>query len=100
MFIDLDGTLTEPLRNSFSLPAQTKAVIAAYQPSLMVPSHCYATRNLGTDLWNDTVYCDSTVTMRGILFTNGIPKIDFATININVRLLSDPMENISAAHIS
>ena len=33
--------------------------------------------------------------MRGILFTNGIPQIDFNAIDIRTKLLSSSTENLS-----
>jgi hypothetical protein len=59
----------------------------------MLPNHCYALST--NDLWDNSVYCDSTVTMRGILFTNGIPQIDFNAIDIRTKLLSSSTENLS-----
>lgn len=55
----------------------------------MIPNHCY-TLNPSTDKWNTSIYCDSTITLRGILFTNGIPAIDFNAVNISVYLLQTP----------
>lgn len=76
-----------------AIPAQTNAVISPYRPSLMVPGHCYTTPT--GDLWDNSVYCDSTITLRGILFTNGIPKIDFNAIDIRVNLMANAAENVS-----
>ena len=72
IFIDLDGTLTEPLRASI-LPAgtpQSYATITPSRPSLMIPGHCYA----GDGLWDDSIYCDQTIVLRSILFTNAVPR--------------------------
>ena len=33
--------------------------------------------------------------MRGILFTNALPKIDFNAIDIRVNLLAEPFEDVS-----
>ena len=33
--------------------------------------------------------------MRGILFTNAIPKIDFNAIDMKAKLLADPYENVT-----
>lgn len=95
IFIDLDGTLTEPIRSDLGIASQSSATISPYRPSLMVPNHCYATADLTTDKWDDSVYCDQTVTMRGILFTNAIPKIDFNAIDMKAKLLADPYENVT-----
>lgn len=77
-----------PFKNAISpaIPAQSKAVISPYRPSLMVPGHCY--RVTTNDKWDNSVYCDQTITMRGILFTNGIPFIDFNAIDIKVNLMA------------
>jgi hypothetical protein len=56
---------------------------------LLVPNHCH---NI-TSLWDNSVYCDDTQTLRGILFTNAVPTLDLSAIDIRVRLLSDPYEN-------
>ena len=87
--------MTQPFRAAISpaIGAQSKAVISPYRPSLMLPNHCYALST--NDLWDNSVYCDSTVTMRGILFTNGIPQIDFNAIDIRTKLLSSSTENVS-----
>ena len=58
----------------------------------MLPGHCYTVTN---DLWDNSVYCDQTVTMRGILFTNGIPSIDFNAIDIKTNLMASPTENVT-----
>ena len=87
IFVDLDGTMSLPLKQAITpaIPAQSKAVISPYRPSLMVPNHCYRVTN---DLWDNSVYCDQTITMRGILFTNPGPFIDFFSINIKVNLMA------------
>lgn len=59
----------------------------------MLPNHCYTLST--NDRWDSSIYCDSTVTMRGILFTNGIPQIDFNAIDIRTKLLSSSTENVS-----
>lgn len=81
--------MSAPFRTSITpaIATQSKAVITPYRPSLMIPSHCYRDTN---NLWNNSIYCDSTVTLRGILFTNPGPLIDFNAVNITVHLLSSP----------
>ncbi len=91
--MDLDGSLTNPFRTALSLPTQSKAVISPYRPSLMVPGHCYTLSS--NDLWDNSVYCDETITMRSIMFTNGIPFIDFNAIDIKVNLMVDAVENVT-----
>lgn len=95
IFIDLDGTMSLPFKNAITpaIPAQSKAVISPYRPSLMVPGHCY--RVTTTDLWDNSVYCDQTITLRGILVTNGIPFIDFNAIDMKVNLMADAAENVT-----
>jgi hypothetical protein len=56
----------------------------------MIPNHCYTLSPSLVNKWNNSIYCDSTVTLRGILFTNGIPFIDFNAVNISVYLLQNP----------
>ena len=85
--------MSNPYRSVITpaIPVQSSASISPYRSSLMVPGHCYhVTTN---DLWDNSVYCDSTVTLRGILFTNAIPFIDFNAINIKVNLMTDANQN-------
>jgi hypothetical protein len=86
VFMDLDGTLTAPIATNLSLPAQSKGSVTPYRASLLVPDHCY---NISGALWDNSIYCDETQTLRGILFTNAIPELEFSSIDIRVRLLSD-----------
>jgi hypothetical protein len=60
----------------------------------MLPGHCYKSPAIN-DLWDNSVYCDQTVTMRGILFTNGIPQIDFNAIDIKANLMASSSENVT-----
>lgn len=60
----------------------------------MIPGKCYNTTS-GADLWDNSVYCESSVTLRGILFTNAIPVIDFNAIDIKANLIANPTENVS-----
>lgn len=82
--------MSKPLKDAISpaIPDQTYATISPKRPSLLVPDHCYEVTD---DLWDDSVFCDQTVTLRGLLFTNAIPKIDFNAVDIKVNLLSDPL---------
>jgi hypothetical protein len=75
-----------------AIPSQSKAVISPYRPSLMVPNHCYHITN---DLWDESVYCDQTVTMRGILFTNANPSINFNAIDMKANLMASSTENVT-----
>lgn len=62
----------------------------------MIDGHCY--EEPGTDnLWNSSILCDDTIVLRGILFTNALPQIDFNAIDIKATLLDplDPFEDIS-----
>lgn len=76
-----------------AISSQTSATISPNRPSLRVPGHCYTIS--GTDKWDNSVYCDSTITLRGILFTNAIPFIDFNAIDIKVNLMASPTENVT-----
>lgn len=58
----------------------------------MLPGKCYTT---GNAKWDNSIYCDQSVVLRSILFTNGIPEIDFNAIDIRVKLLTDPYQNIT-----
>jgi len=58
----------------------------------MVPSHCHHIQGL---VWDDAIYCDQTITLRGLLFTNARPGIDFQAIPIKVRLLTSAYENFT-----
>lgn len=86
--------MSNPLRAAITpaIPVQSSASISPYRSSLMVPNHCYSVPN---DIWDNSVYCDSTITLRGILFTNGIPQIDFNAIDIKVNLMTDFSENVT-----
>jgi hypothetical protein len=57
----------------------------------MLPGKCYRVTN---DLWDNSVFCDQTVTMRGILLTNGIPINNFFAIDIKTNLMASPTENV------
>jgi hypothetical protein len=87
IFMDLDGSMTAPIATSLSLAPQTGGSVTPYRASLLVPDHCY---NLSGPVWDNAIYCDDTQTLRGILFTNAIPSLDFGSIDIRVRLLSNP----------
>lgn len=82
--------MTQPFQSAITpaISAQSSASISPYRPSLMVPNHCYSLPS-ASDLWDNSVYCDQTVTMRSIMFTNGIPAIDFNAIDIKVNLMAD-----------
>ncbi len=95
IFIDLDGSLTKPIAQSLNLTSQLSGSISPYRSSLMMPNHCY---NI-TSKWDNSVYCDQTVTMRGILFSNAIPKIDFNAIDIKIRLLENPYTNLTTSNL-
>jgi hypothetical protein len=57
----------------------------------MIPGNCYRVTN---DLWDNSVLCDQTVTMRGILITNPIPFSNFNAIDIKINLMASPTENV------
>jgi hypothetical protein len=81
-----------PAVTALGIAAQSKGSITPYRASVMVPNHCY---ELNSSAWNQSTYCDSTVTLRSILFTNAIPSIDFNAINIKAHRLDDPYENFT-----
>lgn len=87
IFIDVDGSLTNPALSLISpSPAQKANVsITAYRPSLNFDQHCY---RLSSPLWNDSSFCDSP--LRAILFANAMPAFVFAQSNIKVKSLSNP----------
>jgi hypothetical protein len=89
IFIDLDGTLLAPVVPTIkpTIPAQSKGSITPYRASLLIPNHCY---NISGASWDDSIYCDETISLRGLLFTNANPSIDFASIDIKAKRLSDP----------
>ena len=86
--------MTKPLKDMISpaIPDQSKAVLTPNRPSLILDNHCYS---VGNDTWDNSIFCDETITLRGLLFTNAIPKIDFNAIDIKVYLLSDPEEDLT-----
>ena len=57
----------------------------------MLPGKCYRVTN---DLWDNSVFCDKTVTMRGILLTKGIPINNFFAIDIKTNIMASPTENV------
>ena len=92
--MDLDGTLLKPLVDNISpaIPAQSSGSITPYRPSVMIQDHCY---EISDNLWNHSVYCDSNIQLRSVLFTNAVPSIDFNAMAIKVYLLSDPYDNFT-----
>lgn len=96
--MDLDGSLTAPIAaNITSLTPQKGGSITPYRASLLVPNHCF---NISGALWDNSIYCDDTQTFRGILFTNAIPTLDFSSIDIRVRLLSQPYDNFTTGNLT
>lgn len=57
----------------------------------MIPGACKEI----TNKWNHSTYCDSTVSLRSILFTNAIPEINFNAINIKAHLLDKPYDDFT-----
>jgi hypothetical protein len=97
--MDLDGSLLKPLVDTISpaIPPQISGSITPYRPSVMIPNHCY---HISGPTWNDSVYCDNTITLRSILFTNAMPAIDFLAIDIKAHLLTDPYDNFSSLSLT
>jgi hypothetical protein len=92
--MDLDGSLLKPLVDTITpaITAQKSGSITPYRPSVMVPNHCY---HISNSKWDNSTYCDSTVQLRSILFTNANPHIDFFSIDMKSYLLSDPYDNFT-----
>lgn len=78
IFIDEDGTLTAPLRKSLNLTAMNKSTITPYFQHLNIPNRCYQV----IPLWNNSTFCDNTITIRSVLYTNADPTSDFYFQNI------------------
>lgn len=55
---------------------------------------------MNNTLWDDSIYCDSTITLRSILFTNAIPYSNFQGIHIKAYLLSDPYDNLEQLNLT
>jgi hypothetical protein len=87
IFIDVDGSLTDPARTLItpSVSRKGNSSITPYRPSLTVDKHCF---RINSSLWNDSIYCDQQ--LRAVLFTNAMPTFNFAQVNIKVKLLNDP----------
>lgn len=92
----MDGTLTAPIASSLSITGQAGGSVTPYRPSLLIPNHCH----IVPSLWDNSIYCDDTQTLRGLLFTNAIPTLDFSSIDIRVRLLSDPYDALSTQNLT
>ena len=58
----------------------------------MIPNHCYTTSN---DLWDNSVFCDSSISLRSILFKDAKPTVDFNAIEIKANLMIDGLENVT-----
>jgi hypothetical protein len=91
IFIDEDGTLTMPIKTALSLPSGNFGTITPYFDYLNIPNHCF---NI-TALWDNSTYCDQTITIRSLLYTNADPAADFVgqtarTFRLNS--LTDPDE--------
>ncbi len=84
----------KPLVDNISpaIPTQSSGSITPYRPSLMIQDHCYEIKD---NLWNDSIYCDSDIRLRSVLFTNTAPALDFNAIDIKVYLLSDAYDNFT-----
>jgi hypothetical protein len=91
----MDGSLTAPIATTItpSIGVQTSGSITPYRPSLMIPNHCH---HITGSLWDDSIYCDQTITLRGILFTNAIPVLEFSAVDIRVRLLGNAYDDFAS----
>lgn len=59
----------------------------------MIPNHCYKI----TSLWNYTIYCDETIKLRSIIFSNPISTISLKNLDIRIFLYTSiiPLSNLS-----
>ena len=96
--MDLDGTLTKPFKDLIdpTMPDQIRASVTPYRPSLLMHSNCFEPAP-ELNNWDGAIFCDETVTLRSIWFANPTPFFNFQAVNIEVRLLNDPYENITNA---
>ena len=86
--------MTAPFQTDLGIsPMRNYASISPTRPSLANDPSCHTMEN---DKWDNSVWCDETVSMRSILFTNAMPDINFNVIDIRVNLLSTPTDDISA----
>jgi len=82
----------QPAVTALGITAQVKGSITPYRASVTIPTHCY---EINGSSWNHSTYCDSTITLRSILFTNAIPEINFNAINIKAHRLNTPYDNFT-----
>jgi hypothetical protein len=91
IFIDEDGTLTKPITTALGKPQGTSGTITPYFDHLNIPDHCYNIINL----WDNSTYCDQTITIRSLLYTNPNPNQDFVgqtARSFRLNALTDPDE--------
>jgi len=78
IFIDEDGSLTVPIKTALNLPTGNFGGITPYFDHLRIPGRCF---NI-TARWDNSTYCDQTITLRSVLFTNADPYDDFVGQNL------------------
>jgi len=85
IFIDEDGSLTVPIKTALSLPNGTFGGITPYFDHLRIPGRCF---NI-TAKWDNSTYCDQTITLRSVLFSNADPYSDFVGQNLRTYRLTN-----------
>lgn len=85
IFIDQDGSLTKPIATAMG-KTFTSGTVTPYFDHLNIPTKCH---NI-VPLWDNSSFCDNTITVRALLFTNNIPFSSFVGQSIKTALLSTP----------
>lgn len=92
IFYDIDGTLSGANFNG-STPRVNSAIVP-YFPHLDVAGKCF--NNTNSLLWNTSLICDNTTTVRNVMFTNTISFDLFENQPIKFYALNAFDQNISA----
>jgi hypothetical protein len=87
IFVDEDGTLTKPIADLIGLTLSS-GTITPYFDHLNIPTKCY---NI-VPLWDNSSFCDNTITIRSLLYTNVNPYNDFYGQTAKTALLSTPTD--------
>jgi hypothetical protein len=87
--------MTQPLKDLITppIPDQSPVSITPFRPSLVIPDHCF---EVGGATWDESIFCDNTITLRSILFTNMLRYSDFKATQIKVYRLDTAYEDISS----
>lgn len=95
--MDEDGTLTAPIAQNISTSLNSSGTITPYFPHLDIPNHCFRI----SSRWDDSTFCDSTVTVRAVLYTNAMPFADFSGVTARTfRLVSSTDNDTSFTGLS